>query len=127
MTYQSLINYHPLKVIRTKKEYVEALALSSKLLAKIDLTGELDQTECEYIDVLNLLIDRYQRCNAIGEIGLGELKMRLTTQPLTTEQLTDIFGNTKQMALTVAGILPLTSIQLVKLGQVYEISPVWFI
>ena len=122
--YLRLVRIFPLRKIRTDGEHAEALKISGRLLG---MKRKLTHGEAEYLDVLILLVQEFERARQTVPLprakGMSVLKHLMAEQGMTQKQLARMLGvGQPAVSMIFAGSRELTKSHIDKLSHHFGVG-----
>jgi antitoxin component HigA of HigAB toxin-antitoxin module len=127
-SYLALILQHPLRAIRTRKDYDAA----SRMIDRLAVRDDLDDGEQQYLDAIEVLIEAYEKkvmpVKLDGRTPLERLKAVLRTSRTTPVQLRSILGASQSMvSMILGGQRALSKKAIARLAGHFSLDPGYFL
>jgi HTH-type transcriptional regulator/antitoxin HigA len=127
-SYLTLIQEHPLRAIRTRKDYDAA----SRMIDRLAVRDDLDYGDQQYLDAIEVLIEAYE--NSVmpvkpdGRTPLERLKALLRTSQTTPVQLRSVLGASQSMvSMILSGQRALSKKTIARLAEHFRLEPGYFL
>ncbi len=125
--YLTLINYFPLRPIRSKQDYNAAVAILDRLAVRAE--GSLTPGEQDYFETLTMLIESYDKehyAESVQGDPLSMLKYMMQECTMTQAELGRLLGNRALASLILNGRRQLSKSHIRKLADHFKVSPALF-
>jgi antitoxin component HigA of HigAB toxin-antitoxin module len=127
-TYLELVRELPLRPIRSRKEYAEAVVMLDRLAL---LDDQLDAGQRDYLETLELLIDAYDDAHAAvapeGRTPLERLKYLMQHNRMSSSALGDLLGNRPLASMILRGKRGLSKAHIRKLAERFRVDAGYFL
>src|ERR1019366_7100319 len=127
--YLALIEYFPLRPLRSERDYDAAVTVLDALAVRPE--GSLDAGEQDYFDTLTMLVEAYdQEHHAAGEEKrdpLAMLKYLMQESGMAQADLGRLLGNRALASLMLNGHRHLSKSHIRKLADHFKVSPALFL
>ncbi|HZK82875.1 MAG TPA: hypothetical protein VFC46_17460 [Humisphaera sp.] len=127
-SYLALIQVHPLRAIRTRKDHDAA----SRMIDRLAIRDDLDDGEQQYLDAIEVLIEAYENIVAPatpdGRTPLERLKAVMRASQTTPVQLRSILGGSQSMvSMILGGQRALSKKAIARLAEHFRVDPGYFL
>jgi len=128
-SYQALIDIFPLRPLRSETEYDAALEVVDSLAVRSE--GSLDSGEQDYLDILTMLVEAYDRDNFAADSEdrdpLSMLRYMMDQSGMTQADLGRLLGNRALASLILHGHRHLSKTHIRILSDYFNVSPALFL
>lgn len=129
--YFDLVRRCPLRLIRTREDYVAAAAVLNGLLVRADAAPGLTPGESDYADVATQLIraydDRHSSLKPEKMTPVEALKFLMSENGMNTVTLGKLVGGSGQASMVLSGKRELSKANIRTLAAHFSVSPALFI
>lgn len=125
ITYRKLISLHPLKQIKTAKEYKKAIMFYEELIDNYNESDELN----EYLDVFAMLIDNYENENYPIEDAdpIDIIKFLMKEKNIKQSELAKAFGSQSIVSDVINRKRGLTLKYIYNMADFFSVKPQIFV
>ncbi|MGA2500559.1 MAG: transcriptional regulator [Tepidisphaeraceae bacterium] len=128
-TYLDLVRAFPLRGIRSEREFDKAVAMLLKLeISKPE--SEWDAGERDYIEMLAMLVQRYEQGRRTAALPattpVDRLRFLMGERGMNVSDLGRVIGNQPSASLILHGKRSMSKAQIVKLARHFAVSPALF-